>query len=212
MKLYLSSYGIGNHPRLLVNLVGPNKKTAIIMNAQDHKPASAREERYEYERQSLADLGFEPEELDLRDYFDNTKDLRSDLNQYGLLWIRGGNVFILRKAMRYSGFDSLIKEVLVADDLVYGGFSAASCVAGPTLKGYELVDDHTLTPEGYMNDTIWDGLDLIDYSVAPHYRSAHDESEAVEKTVSYFESHNMSHRTLRDGEAIIMHDTNTWLV
>lgn len=204
MKLYLSSYGVGNHPKLLAYLVGSNKRTAIIMNAQDYKPAEVREERYNREYKILIDIGLEPEELDLRNYFGDGKSLRNDLGQYGLLWIRGGNVFVLRKAMRYSGFDTFINELLADESIVYGGFSAGSCAAGPTLRGVELVDDCNITPDGYNDEIIWDGLNLINYSIAPHYRSDHYESEAIDETVSYFESHNMPYKTLRDGEAIVV--------
>ena len=35
MKLYLSSYFLGNHPEELAKLVGTNKKAGIVMNAAD---------------------------------------------------------------------------------------------------------------------------------------------------------------------------------
>ena len=35
MKLYLSSYFLGNHPEELAKLIGSNKKFGIIMNAGD---------------------------------------------------------------------------------------------------------------------------------------------------------------------------------
>jgi dipeptidase E len=46
-----------------------------------------------------------------------------------VLWINGGNAFLLRRAMRQSGFDSLIHEFLQGDRFVYAGFSAAVCCA-----------------------------------------------------------------------------------
>jgi len=48
-----------------------------------------------------------------------------------------------------SGFDSAIKDLVTNETLVYGGFSAGSCVAAQTLKGIELVDDPEQMPEGY---------------------------------------------------------------
>ena len=49
----------------------------------------------------------------------------------------------------------------------------------------------------------WEGLGLLEYSIAPHYRSDHPESEAIETVVAYFEQHGIPYRALRDGEAII---------
>ena len=42
-------------------------------------------------------------------------------------------------------------------------------------------------PEGYNTETIWEGLGFVEFSIAPHYRSEHPESEDIEKVVQYFE-------------------------
>ncbi len=46
MRLFLSSYKLGNKPDELLALVGNNKRTAIIMNSQDAKTPESRAERY----------------------------------------------------------------------------------------------------------------------------------------------------------------------
>lgn len=46
-----------------------------------------------------------------------------------------------------------------------------------TLRGIELVDDPSKVYEVYGTSITWEGLGLIDYSIAPHYRSNHPESE-----------------------------------
>lgn len=119
------------------------------------------------------------------------------------LWVIGGNTFILRRAMYESGFDSLIKEYLGKDELVYGGYSAGVCAITPTLKELELVDDPMTLPKGYKNQTIWEGVGLIDYCFAPHYKSDHPESKAMDSVVKYFVNNNIKFKALRDGEVII---------
>jgi len=47
-----------------------------------------------------------------------------------LIWINGGNAFPLRRAMRQSGFDEVAWALLASDEIVYVGFSAATCCAG----------------------------------------------------------------------------------
>ena len=204
MKLYLSSYGLGNHPDRLRKLVGENKSAAIIMNAQDLATPENRRARIDIEIQAMMGLGLRPEELDLRHYFDDPTQMVEKLKEYGLLWIRGGNVFVLQRAMRQSGFDKCIRSLIESEKLVYAGFSAGSCAATPHLHGIELVDDANTVPEGYDPEIIWEGLDLVPYSIAPHYRSDHYESEAIEKTVEYFKNHEISYKTLQDGQAIVM--------
>lgn len=204
MKLYLSSFRLGNNPERLVKLLSRNKKTAVIANAVDEATEQDRKLGIERELNDLHSLGLNAEELDLRDYFGKKEELKQHLNEYGLLWIRGGNTFVLRRAMYESGFDEALKEKMTYDKAsVYAGYSAAICVLAPTLKGLEFVDDPQIVPVGYKPEIIWDGLGVLNYSIAPHYRSDHPESRAVEKLVQYFTQHKMPFKPLHDGEVII---------
>ena len=67
------------------------------------------------QKEALGNLGFVPEELDLRHYFESPQGLAPALAGRGLIWIIGGNAFLLRRAMRQSGFD------IVGRDLVTSG-------------------------------------------------------------------------------------------
>ncbi len=60
-----------------------------------------------------------------------------------------------------------------------------------------------MIPEGYDQAIIWDGLVLVPYSIAPHYRSDHPETELMEKAVDYFIENKMLFKALHDGEVII---------
>lgn len=212
MKLYLSSYFLGNHPEELAKLVGPNKKVGIIMNAGDNFGNEKRPMYLANETEKMKQIGFSAEELDLRDYFDDNESLKAKLESYGLIWVMGGNSFTLRQAMKISGFDNAIKDLVANEALVYGGFSAGSCVATQTLKGIELVDSPDQMPEGYNKEVTWEGLGLIDFSIAPHYRSDHPESDQIEKVVQYFMDNNMPYKALRDGEVLVVNGESTSLL
>lgn len=164
----------------------------------------------EIEKMKVIELS--AEELDLRDYFNDSKALKAKLESYGLVWVMGGNTFVLRQAMKMSGFDEIIKDLVTNEAIVYGGFSAGSCVATQTLKGIELIDKPEQMPEGYDKETIWEGLGFVNFSIAPHYRSEHPESEEVEKVVQYFEENNMPYRALHDGEVLVINGTDVRLV
>jgi dipeptidase E len=204
MKLYLSSYGLGNEPEKLLELLGDGRRAAVIANALDYQDQDARATRLARELEALEKLGLEASELDLREFFAKPRDLASALAGYDLVWLRGGNAFMLRKAMQRSGFDETIMPFLQNRQLVYGGYSAGSVVAGPTLEGVELVDDVQAEASGYEGDPIWRGLGLIDYTTIPHYQSDHPESEHVDRTVAYYQGHNLPYKTLRDGQAIVI--------
>lgn len=204
MRLYLSSYGLGNKPEEMIPLIGDNKRTAIIMNAQDNSLPKARAERLQREIENLTSLGLQPEELDLRNYFGKTEELKAAIAEFGYFWVRGGNVFLLRRAYKQSGFDKLLVELLQNDKVAYGGFSAGICVLAPSLKGIELVDPKDDVSEGYNKAVVWDGLGVLEYAIAPHYKSDHPESADIDKCVDYFIENGILHKTLRDGEAIVI--------
>lgn len=181
-----------------------NKKVALISNALDFSTdLERRKKSTQTELKDLKSIGLEPESLDLRDYFGKKAALKEKLNEFGGVWVRGGNTFLLRRAMKYSGFDELILEKRGDPDFVYAGYSAGACVITPTLKGIDFADDAHITPDGYSSEIIWEGLNLVSYSIAPHYKSDHPESELIEKSIEYFKANNMQYRTLRDGETII---------
>jgi dipeptidase E len=204
MKLYLSSYNLGDNPEQLIDLIGINKKIAVIGNASDLKSVEERKGKIKEEFDHLIEISLSPEELDLRKYFGKQKELEKKLNEFKIVWVKGGNTFVLRRAMEQSGFDKLIKEKVNDSDFVYAGYSAGSCVITPTLKGLEIVDDPITVPAGYNPEIIWEGLELVNYSIAPHYKSNHPESAMVNETVKYFIENKMPHKTLRDGEVIIV--------
>lgn len=199
MKLYLSSYHLGSRANEFAAMFA-NKKIAVIANALDFSnDLEKRTKSAERDLQELREIGLDPEHLDLRSYFGNTDELRQKLTKFGGVWLRGGNSFVLRKALAQSGLDTILQE-LRSTDFVFSGFSAGACIAAPTLKGIDLADEPEITPEGYQSEIIWDGLNLVNFSVAPHYRSDHPEASMVEESVQYFIDHKMLFIALRDGE------------
>lgn len=203
MKLYLSSYRLGDNPQKLVDLVGKNKKAALIANAADYHSKNERDERVTEGLDSLRSLGFKPIEVDLRVYFGKPGKLAKKLTEFGLVWVRGGNVFLLRRAFSQSGFDKWLIHQKDNKDLIYGGYSAGICVLTPSLKGIEIVDDPNLLAPGYKPKIIWEGLGFFDYAIVPHYKSDHPESKSVDKVVAYYKKNKVKFVTLHDGEVII---------
>ena len=197
MRLYLSSYRMGDRAGALLALLGSGKRAAIVANALDNISPSARkiyrEEVYD-PRAELGSLGIAAEELDLRQYFGREPALADTLSNFDLVWVLGGNAFVLRRAMRQSGFDTVIGGMLDRDAIVYGGFSAGAVVAGPSLRGFEIMDDPLEFPAGYAPTPVWEGLGLVDFSIVPHHRSAHPEAPAAEKMARHLAQRRIEHR------------------
>lgn len=206
MRLYLSSYRLGESAGALLALLGRSGRAAIISNALDDMPTAARESyrRNVYDPiDEFAALGIGASQLDLRDYFAAPAHLAAALADIDLVWVMGGNSFILRRAMLQSGFDRVLHQRLMADDIVYGGFSAGAVVATPSLRGIELMDPPDIVPDGYDPDVPWDGLGLIDYAIVPHFASPHPEAQAAAKLARHYARAKTPFRALRDGEVIV---------
>ncbi len=95
--------------------------------------------------------------------------------------------------------------------MVYAGYSAGACVTAPTLKGLELCDNPTDLPHGYKDNVMWDGINLVNYSILPHYKSNHPESHMIDNIVDYMKENNVPFRTLHDGEAIVVDGDNEYI-
>ena len=207
MRLFLASHRFGEFSTALLDLAGgPGGRVAVVSNALDFIPASDRlgYARAVYDQmQVFRDLGLEPFDLDLRRYFSTPQTLGSALEDASLVWATGGNAFLLRLAMRLSGFDELIVRLLSTDRLAYGGYSAGAVVAGPSLEGIDLMDAPDLEVAGYPRQTIWDGLGLIDQNLVPHYRSDHPESADAERVVAAHHAALRPYATLADGDVLI---------
>jgi dipeptidase E len=206
MKFYLSSFKLGNEPKELVRMMMPNKKIGFIPNASDYTNADIQREN-EINNQDMAELknlGLDVQLLDLREYFGKTDELRKKISELGGLFVRGGNTFVLRQAMRLSGFDTIFKELLKRDNFVYAGYSAGICVLSRDIKVLQTVDDPNDKPYRELQDIIGEGLGYLDYIIIPHYKSYHPESALVDRLVEQCQKNGTPFKTLRDGEVILI--------
>jgi dipeptidase E len=203
MNFYLSSYRLGNQtPRLKELAAG--KTLGFIPNARDHLGREERAASTALAIQEVSKLGISVETVDLKTYFADNNGLEKKLKSLGGVWVPGGNTFVLRQAMRLSGFDDLLTG-WPDEDFLYSGYSAGVCVLAPRLDALKFVDDSAVSP--YPGSaTAWAGLGVLDYLILPHYRSDHSESDDIDRAVSFCEKERIPFKTLRDGEVIILDD------
>lgn len=206
MRLYLSSFRMGDDFGRLVGALPAGAPVAVVSNAVDF---IAPEDRLAYARNVFDPVehfkahGLAARDLDLRGYFGRPDALKPALADVRLVWANGGNAFLLRRAMRQSGLDDLLRARVAAGTLIYGGWSAGAVVAGPSLRGLHLMDDPELTVEGYDAEPVWEGLGLVDFVLVPHFELPHPEADAAAKAVAWLTDRGVAFRALRDGEAFI---------
>lgn len=211
MKFYLSSYEIGNHGEQLAEMfAGTNKKIGYISNALDFSVPNVEkiEARRKNDMKNLANLGLSPEVLDLKKYFSDEihhappPELEQKISELGGVFVSGGNTFILRQAFFLSGFDVWLQKNLHTN-FVYAGYSAGCCILSPTLENLKIVDNPNDTPYSEMQEPIWEGLGILQYSFLPHYNSDHSESADIDKEIQYAIEHKIPFKAFRDTEVEI---------
>lgn len=198
MKLYLSSFRLGDHPDRLVGLLPPAGRVAVICNSIDNEDPAVRREKVADEITWLTELGLSAEELDLREV---TGGLRTRLTSYDGVWVRGGNVFVLRAALARSGADKILPDLIRDEQLVYAGYSAGPCVLAPSLRGLELCDDVNAVD----GEVSWDGLAVLDHAIVPHLDSpGHPETELVQQVADLYQRTGVPHLPMRDGQVLLV--------
>lgn len=211
MRLFLSSDGFGTHADSLIKLLNGGKRVAFIDNAKDGIESGQRQAHVNEKKLEFESVGLNFEELDLRKYFSKQKQLAEKLKKFDLVWLSGGNTFILRRALAASGLDKILIERLKNDQFVYGGSSAGSIIPTPNLGGTEHGDNPYEIPKGYDKEIIWAGLNLVPFYIVPHWESEWFQQEAV-KMALYMEINKFHYKTLRDGEAIVVSGKKTVLL
>lgn len=161
MRIYLSSYRLGSGAAALARDGG---RALVVMNALDEYPQRLRD--WDREEGDLARLGYDAEELDLRSYWDaQDGELAERLSTVDLLWCVGGNAFVLARAATAAG---LAAALATAPRIQYAGYSAGALLAGPDLRGVELMDDPATLPDGYRDGMPVATLGLTTIRVVPH--------------------------------------------
>lgn len=199
--MYLSSYRLGNNVECL-RRQEENGRAGIILNALDvYGDTRARD--WDREAGDLERLGYSSEEVDLREHFRDPDGLGQRLQALDLVWVVGGNAFVLTRAMASAGLKMAL-EPAMRRGLIYGGYSAGACVAGPDLRGIDLMDDPDDLPEGYDGTVPPITLGLVPFRVVPHWGYDHPEAANAQRAVDYLERLSLPYKALRDGEAVVI--------
>ncbi len=130
-------------------------------------------------------------------------EIKKRLQNADLMYIVGGNNFILSDLFKETGFDDLLKEFV--KEKVIMGTSAGSIVLGRQIES----DEYWKARYGVANEEIKNkALGLVDFNIVPHYkREDHKQwdKEFLEKTLvdNPFEVY-----AVKDEQAIIYDEEN----
>jgi len=206
--MYLSSYKLGDKTdELKKQIEKGDNKICLVINSRDQWEGN---ERYldgiKRDTDDIESLGFKVTRLDLRKFFGKEKELREFMKSYNAVYVIGGNTFVLRRAMKFSGFDKFIKSKVRDKDFLYIGYSAGICVLSKDLRGLAPCDEPEVDPYN-SGEPIYKGIGLIDYLPLPHYKSENPrtkgEAVLIDKCLEYCEKHSIKYKTICDGDVIL---------
>lgn len=202
MLLYLSSNKFGQNTEFLQDWIKKhNNKLLLIINALDTKDEAKIKNIIQEDVALLEEIGFEVKIIDLKYYFNKAEELKNDFSNYNTYCVVGGNVFILRQAMKLSGLDEFLKSLSSNDNYLYIGYSAGSCVLANDLRILDRVDEPIAFYDS--NNVIYEGLGLIDFIFIPHYKSNYHKVHLIDEIVQVCEKDNIKFKAVKDGEVII---------
>jgi dipeptidase E len=205
MRLFLSSFRAGKHAKELIKLVGSGTEFAYISNAKDYKNSGDRKAKIKENLDYWRSIGLKPVEVDLRPNF-HKSGAEGLLKNYGFIWLGGGNAFLLRRALSYTGADRYLYDAVRKNEVILGGESAGAIITGPTLRFSEVENDmedsQFYTPEPYLKNVIWEGLNLVDFVPVPHFDSPG--YVGIDEYVDNLEKEKIPYKKMTDEHAILI--------
>lgn len=142
-------------------------------------------------KKMMGDAGYEYEEMDIEGKSES--ELREILKDKNAVYVEGGNTFYLLRAIRETGFDKIVKE-LVENGVVYIGSSAGSYVACPT------IEMATWTKQRERFGVV----DLGALNLVPFLIKAHYVPEMKDILKDKIASAKYETKILKDGQAILV--------
>lgn len=143
---------------------------------------------------TIRENGYLIEEIDIKDK--SKEELLNFFKNKNIIHIEGGNTFYLLKAIRETGFDEILKELLI-EGKIYIGTSAGAYVMCPSIEVSDW-DDETVDRFGLSEFT---ALNYVPFVLKVHYKD--EEIEFVKekmKTLKY------PLRIIRNGQGILVED------
>ncbi len=201
-RLFLLSRGLVTDTlrSALLAFIGGDPATmrvAVVANAT--RSVSKQEKKVRRVKERMASIGFDSARIDRIDIRDG--DPRR-LEDYDLVYVLGGNPFVLLADIRASGADRVLSRMTRAGKPVMG-YSAGALLLGPDLLLMQAVDSLLGFNEEGLKDLSC--LHLYDFRIFPHYSEFSADIEGLAAVIEAFEdTSRVPVIRLNDNQAFIM--------
>lgn len=151
-------------------------------------------------RKKMDEQNFSYTEIDIANL--NENELKRTLDGHDIVLVEGGNTYYLLKAIRDSGFEKIIRD-LISKGVVYIGSSAGSYVTCPSIIMA------TFSERGFDRCGVTDftAMNLVSFLIKAHYTPEMDE-----KLKKNFSNLDYPLRILTDKQALLVRDGKVQLL
>lgn len=154
----------------------------------------------EKQREKMKEIGWQFEEIDIEGR--SQDELRKVFSTKDAILVEGGNTFYLLKAIKETGFDEVIKE-LIDKNILYIGVSAGSYVMCPTIE---------MTTWKSDSRNRFGLTDLTALNYVPFLLSAHYDPKNDDKLILGIKSTKYPVKILTDKQALLILDDKVELI
>lgn len=194
MKILLSS-----NKQILKDYLKDNSKIGFIPTASEID-----DDRWymEKDKNELISMGYK---LTIIEVTNETKEeILDKLNNIDALFIAGGNAFYLLQQLKLK---DIVNDIInFANNKIYIGSSAGSCITCPNIEYLSKLDNKLDAPK--LND--YNGLNLINGYILPHYKSSDEYSKLIDDTVNEYKDLNFI--ILTNSDAVIVEDRDNYKI
>ena len=151
---------------------------------------------------ALQKMGFEIVNIEIST--EDKSEIVEKLNNINALYIAGGNCFYLLQQIKMK---NVLQDLIdFANEKIYIGASAGSCVACPSIGYVHNLDDKSAAP--LLTD--YNSLNLINAYILPHYNNSEGYNALVDKTIN--ENQNLKFIVLADNQCVIVNNNDDYSV
>lgn len=202
-KIFLTSSLQSVAKNLITHLPKDAMKFLFIITASEVEEGS--KEWLQLDRDSMTNLGYELEDYSVTD---QTKDeIEEKLKSADGIVMAGGNTFFLIQQLQKSNSIEIFQQ-FVKNGGIYIGSSAGSVAAGPSIYNTRYLDALEKAP----NINGYDGLNLTDISVLPHWGSESFKERYMNERLKQNYNTDQKIVLLNDYQYLIVDDSNVQII